>query len=985
MRASLGSWALGLVLSARVALADDAGAAPDTTFDPRVAQIHALIDGELDLSVDPVSLFDVPIGDEDAVRVESVRVRALLHALDASASEPKAPASRTSTLAPAGPIDPERWKARVALDRARLEFYSLSSEQRWALLEAYAARVEAARPKETDAERRAREARVEHERALEAARVARSESERLVAQELARLLGIRRTVEVSRARFIDVKEQLAARSDALLGWQRRARGARSSTQADAIYDALRHTLRGSRDQLDTAIHDLDTAVSELPAIGPDPLLEIPPDIPSDEARAKRTELEGLLAAATREERTLHEARADLLLNEVNTLNRERIALLPRLSEAKRSDVTGLTLAGLDQARAEARHLLLILRYHRYAAGRWLSTLEDTQGLDAAGVWAFARAAFRWLVAIVAFAWWRRRSPALLALVDERLAEADRADRRAMASPRRNALRLLTGVHRSLEWIIFFAAAVWLLPEGARVLLETQIVIVIVEWSLVAMLVVNGTNTLASGATIGPRVESDLPRLRLRSLRLVGRVVVAFGLMLVLSERLVGEGTIYAWASSLVWVPALPVFFVLVSWWRSTVFERVERVRKKSALQSWILANRAGWKSFFAASIAAVQIFTAGAAKALRGRLSGFDLARRVHAYLFKRKLDRLAGNEDALEARPLAALPLAVLAPDRPAETWIACPADEPLASLERRAVARRGGVVGVVSGRGLGKSTLLSKLAQRVPDTAQVRCTVETSVRSISATLEVARASDQSLVLLDDADAIVRPVLGGLRAFDELLMHARARGSEATWVFAIDDVVWPFLRRARDARPLFDEVITLEPWTDRQIGELLTLRTDEAGIQPTFEGLLDQLPASADEIDRQEALAARRAGYFRMVWDYARGNPAIALEAWRSSLSEDEPGQVRVRSLRVPDPSQIEDLPDSALFILRAVLQMAPASVADVAQATRLNEAQIRDAFRYGQARGHLVETEGRVRISWTWLRAILLLLERRHLLVSS
>jgi hypothetical protein len=109
-----------------------------------------------------------------------------------------------------------------------------------------------------------------------------------------------------------------------------------------------------------------------------------------------------------------------------------------------------------------------------------------------------------------------------------------------------------------------------------------------------------------------------------------------------------------------------------------------------------------------------------------------------------------------------------------------------------------------------------------------------------------------------------------------------------------------------------------------------------------------------------------------------------MALEVWRASLREDASSSVRVRSLVAPNSSELDALPDSALFILRAILQMDPATVSDVAKATRLAEAHVENAVRFGQNRGYLMEEGGRIRVAWSWLRSVLVLLERRHLLVN-
>jgi hypothetical protein len=400
-----------------------------------------------------------------------------------------------------------------------------------------------------------------------------------------------------------------------------------------------------------------------------------------------------------------------------------------------------------------------------------------------------------------------------------------------------------------------------------------------------------------------------------------------------------------------------------------------------------LVNRSGWKSFFAAMIAAVQLFVLGFYKTLRNWLTSFNLARRAHAYLFKRELARLAGEQPSTRSRPLDAKALAILAPTNQTNGWVSCLADADIDALAARAQAGRGGVVALVGGRGMGKSCLLRRLGTRVESSITLECQGDGDgqLRSLFSGDEAAEATrGPALVLLDDAHRLIKPVRGGLRPFDEAFSFARSRSNDTLWVFAIDDVVWPFLRRARDSRPLFDEIVTLGPWTDEQIGELLSLRSVEAEVVPNFEGLLEKLPAGADEVDKLEALAARRVGYFRMVWDYTRGNPAMALEVWRASLSADDAGFTRVLPLAVPDSTELQRLPDSALFILRAIMQLEPATVSEIARSTRLPETHVLNAVTFGVQRGYLTGDGDAVRVAWAWLHSVVVLLERRHLLVN-
>jgi hypothetical protein len=425
--------------------------------------------------------------------------------------------------------------------------------------------------------------------------------------------------------------------------------------------------------------------------------------------------------------------------------------------------------------------------------------------------------------------------------------------------------------------------------------------------------------------------------------------------------------------------------------------RLDRARKKTPLEAWVLANRTGWKSFLAAMIGAVHLFVMGAVRTLRAWLSGFDLARRAHAYLFKRELERLNEGGAQLSLRPLRETALAALHPEVPSGLLLPSLADVAIALVSERVANGRGGVIALVGGRGMGKSTVLRALSARTPHSVEISCQPSLSEEDIARAArlsmpgvagpkpQAADAGPLELVLLDGAHTLIKPAIGGLARFDRIMALARANCAQTVWVFSVDAVLWPFLRRARDARPLFDEILSLAPWNEEKIGALIVQRCKEAGINPSFADLIDKLPPGADEIDRLDALKLKQQGYVRMLWDHVRGNPGLALEAFRWSLAEDGQGVVHVRPLQVPESARLEALPDSSLFILRAVLQLSPASAADVAQATRLNQDQVVNAFRFGQSQGYFSdEPDGRVRVTWRFLRHVLRLLERRHLLVN-
>jgi hypothetical protein len=223
---------------------------------------------------------------------------------------------------------------------------------------------------------------------------------------------------------------------------------------------------------------------------------------------------------------------------------------------------------------------------------------------------------------------------------------------------------------------------------------------------------------------------------------------------------------------------------------------------------------------------------------------------------------------------------------------------------------------------------------------------------------------------------------MGGLAAFDRVIELARQHSAHVSWVFAFDEVVWQFFERMRGSRPLFDAVLHVAPWNDAAIANLLSKRAAASGINPSFEHLISDLPPNADEIDHEEAVEQTRTGYYRLVWDYAGGNPGVALHAWRSSLGVNEAGGVTVKVFQAPTADALEDLPDTTVFVFRAVVQLERSSRQQICQATGISATEVDDALRFGIVRGYFEESENGFAVTWPWYRPITRFLTRRHLL---
>jgi hypothetical protein len=312
----------------------------------------------------------------------------------------------------------------------------------------------------------------------------------------------------------------------------------------------------------------------------------------------------------------------------------------------------------------------------------------------------------------------------------------------------------------------------------------------------------------------------------------------------------------------------------------------------------VTAHQSGWQSLPAALSAGVVLFSRGALRVVRNWAGTFDITRRALSYMFRRGLDRLAEEKSKLTFAPLPDAQFDALSPEMPSRETVAGEADEEVEAVIERIQRRGGGVFAVVGERGGGKTTVLERVRKALSDTVMVDCPIaglDGLQQALAAQLNADPKSDleqcagllersgrDPALLIDNAHRLIQPVMGGLAAFDRLVDVARRHSTECTWFFAVDEVVWRFFERARGSRPLFDEVITLTDWREEWIARLLIARSQQAGIEPSFQHLLEDLPLDADDIDRRESLGRTTAGFYRLLWDYSAGNPGVALHMWR-------------------------------------------------------------------------------------------------------
>ena len=118
--------------------------------------------------------------------------------------------------------------------------------------------------------------------------------------------------------------------------------------------------------------------------------------------------------------------------------------------------------------------------------------------------------------------------------------------------------MLVRVHSRVAWLALFIVLFAILTPGLHEVRSIQLLYTVLLWFLGGAVAVSVVDALA-GWRLGQ--DDDSRVLRLRSLRLVGGVVIAIGLALSLSSRQLGHGTIHSWVSKLAWLAVVPVFLI----------------------------------------------------------------------------------------------------------------------------------------------------------------------------------------------------------------------------------------------------------------------------------------------------------------------------------------------------------------------------------------------------------------------------------------
>lgn len=683
--------------------------------------------------------------------------------------------------------------------------------------------------------------------------------------------------------------------------------------------------------------------------------------------------------------------------DVHSLVDARAVLLGFLPSHKRGELLSWSPQSQAQLALEAETVMAMTQAHglrvRYRFGQLSSWWTDMGGLRQMGSLAFSL-----LCALLAWIWLRRQVPHVLS----KLRQYEYHE--ASTVKRLRQIEKLLGFISDFGLITINILAIHLFAyvlDGRLNYIEIKVAFAISFWLVyyrfaqrIAELLIY--RIARRRFNVSPQTRQDISE----SIFFAGRIILGGGLLLSIIHAVTNFGLIYFWSRKLVLFAMLLAAFALLNRWRPSITAIYLENRPKGALSNWVEKAKDKHYGFILVCFAFVYLAAQGLMVILRDTVLSFEQSRKALAFLFRRRLEKHAeelghweGQIDKLPETLRAAFTLEPLL-DSSLRVDHFPGLDEFQAQYQRWLNYKTKGALLLLGPLGFGKSTWLHRaveaadlehawidVCRKDQDDAtlasHLSAIYNTEAKTHEDLVEVILNGPRQVLVLDDCHQLVTRSIGGCTIFEDLMRLIEATGHHVFWLCAMDSLTWKFITSARAQRPWFRAVVTLRPWSDEAITQLIMARAVRSGVAHCFNDLVTE-----DQEDKSSRrLAEVSESYTGLIWDSSDGCPWVAVHYWLRSLVPVNEKQVRVRLFRHQNLTRLEQWPKEAVFLYAALALHNRLSVSEIARILRYPISLCESFLNQGCEEGYLLcDSSGRYHLNVSWYRPIVRYLRQRH-----
>lgn len=783
-----------------------------------------------------------------------------------------------------------------------------------------------------------------------------------------------------------IEEQRAQSEEDIARLAERVRAAPTGSQpADTVDRELADALTAARQRTHDAIKELGEP-SEVPAVSAvtgDPI-----------AAAARAEVVAV-------EAELRWRRVEVSADAMRRLLALREESAAKISDARRRALLGLGREGLRRLSRELAQVRVNLEL--YLAERRHSVDELPRlSRDVFTVGSAIKHLLLTVIVLVASLWARRRWRAWLEQLHS-------SAFRSVSSLRwkRRLQRLLGAVEVVAPWGLFLAVLAvlgWAIGPAAETIEARFLLAALTVWGLYRLTVeIAAALLLAVAVHYGLAVSGGRRSKLLSSVRNVLRIGTAMVLILLVS-RGAGQGYLSSLVIKFAWIVILAAIAAELFRWRREMVSTFLRLQPEGRLAATVRQAQDRWYGILVAPAAFVWLAGRGGATVAREFALGFEQTQKALAYLFRRQIERRAEQQGYAEG-DVAELPRVVVDAFREEAVErgpLVVDHFPQLQELHRiLSTWRDTGAAGsflLVGERGAGKTTWLNQLqrddltiervipgqrftdfghlAGRLAESLQVQIDPSDSLSSLANAL---LAGPRRVVVLDKAQHLFLTNFGGYEAFAGFARLVNRTCRQVFWLCSMTTYPWRHLTAVRPDAAVFRGSAHLSPWSEDRIRELIRTRCTASGARFNF---ADLVVDGLEGVSTQARLIESEEGYTRLLWDYADGNPRVALHFFLRSLDSDGGNRVRVRLFRAPEVERLEAGGFNGLFVLAAVVMHESISFDHLVEVTRFERPECFIHIDRLTELGAVVLDNDMYCVSATWHRTAVRLLRRRNLL---